>query len=124
MDKGIIKSIGKSLLFSLIWTIIFCIIAWIITYFTKYNLEDVLFVEGIFIVILGLSVTVKSDSSGLSLRGLGQSNAQYLASFNLEITRKVNDNLKGNAAAMFRYSFNGIILIIAGLLCIMVSFII
>lgn len=124
MDKSIIKSIGKSLLCSFVWTIIFCLIAWVITYFTKYNLKDVLFVEGIFIVILGLSVTFKSDSSGLSLMGLGQSNAQYLANANLEVTRKVNDNLKGNAASMFRHSFNGKILIIAGLLCVMINFII
>lgn len=124
MDKSIIKSIGKNLLFSFVWTIIFCLIAWVITYFTKYNLKDVLFVEGIFIVILGLSVTFKSDSSGLSLMGLGQSNAQYLANANLEVTRKVNDNLKGNAASMFRHSFNGISLIIAGIVCVMINFII
>ena len=113
-----------TILISIIWTIIFFIIAWIITYFTTFNLKDTLFVEGILLVVIGISVTVKRDSRGLSLMGLGQNSAQYMANANLEITRKVNENLKNLSKSMIRQSVSGTILIVTGILCIAINFII
>ncbi|MEW8995171.1 hypothetical protein [Clostridium sp.] len=123
MDKSQIKSLIKCVVWGIIWSIILVLIGLGIVNFTTYNLKDVLFIEGIILVILGVSSFLGGNPTGLSLQGLGQTNAQYIANANLEVTRMEKEKtttIKNN----FKASINTVSLVMGGVICIIINFII
>lgn len=123
MDKSQIKSLIKCVVWGIIWSIILVLIGLGIVNFTTHNLKDVLFVEGIILVILGVSSFLGGNPTGLSLQGLGQTNAQYIANANLEVTRMEKEKtttIKNN----FKTSINTVSLVMGGIICIIINFII
>ncbi|WP_346936430.1 hypothetical protein [Clostridium sp.] len=123
MDKSQIKSLIKCVVWGIIWSIILVLIGLGIVNFTTHNLKDVLFVEGIILVILGVSSFLGGNPTGLSLQGFGQTNAQYIANANLEVTRMEKEKtttIKNN----FKTSINTVSLVMGGIICIIINFII
>lgn len=94
MNKSILKTIGKCAIFGVIWAIVLFGVALILTNFKDYELKDVLFVEGIIFVIGGVLSSLGGNPMGLSMQGLGQSNAQYIANSNLKVTKIEKDKNK------------------------------
>jgi len=124
MDKSQIKSLIKCVVWGIFWSIILIIIGFIIANFTYYTLKDVLFIEGIIIVLLGALSSIGGNPMGLSLQGLGQSNAQYAANANLEVTKMEKEKHHNNSKPNLRSSLNTVSLIISGVICIIINFII
>jgi len=124
MDKSQIKSLIKCVVWGIIWSIILVLIGLGIVNFTTHNLKDVLFIEGIILVIFGISSFLGGNPTGLSLQGLGQTNAQYIANANLEVTRMEKEKTTTTIKNSFKTIINTVSLIIGGLICIIINFII
>lgn len=123
MGKSQISSLIKCFIWGIIWSIILVLIGLGIVRFTTYNLKDILFIESIILVILGVSSFLGGNPTGLSLQGLGQTNAQYIANANLEVTRmekEKTNTIKNN----FKTSISTVSLVIGGIICIIINFII
>lgn len=123
MGKSQISSLIKCVVWGIIWSIILVLIGLGIVHFTTYNLKDILFIEGIILVILGVSSFLGGNPTGLSLQGLGQTNAQYIANANLEVTKmekEKTNTIKNN----FKTSISTVSLVIGGIICIIINFII
>jgi hypothetical protein len=91
----------------------------------SYKLQDVMFIEGLLMVIVGLMLSMKGNPSGISLNGLGQTYAQYNASWNLEVTR-IERNSTGYYKkflqhAVVEFAFSSLVIIIGGILIILFS---
>ena len=123
MDKSVLKTIVKCAVLGVIWAIILFGIALIITKFKGYELKDVLFIEGIFFVIVGILSSLGGNSMGLSMKGLGQTNSQYIANANLEVTKMEKDKTK-NIKTTVSMGLSTVSLIIGGILVIVINFII
>ena len=64
------------------------------------------------------------NSTGLSLQGMGQNNAQYLANANLEISRMENEKTKSNLRLMLNIGLSTVSMTIGGVICIIIDLII
>lgn len=123
MEKSILKTIRKCVIFGIIWGIVLFGVALIITNFKDYELRDVLFVEGIIFVIGGVLSSIGGNPMGLSMQGLGQNNAQYIANANLEVSKMEKDKTN-NIKTTISAGLSTVSLIIGGLLVIAINFII
>lgn len=123
MEKSILKTIGKCVIFGIIWGIVLFGVALIITNFKDYELRDVLFVEGIIFVVGGVLSSIGGNPIGLSMQGLGQNNAQYIANANLEVSKMEKDKTN-NIKTTISAGLSTVSLIIGGLLVIAINFII
>lgn len=111
------------MIFGIIWGIVLFGVALIITNFKDYELRDVLFVEGIIFVIGGVLSSIGGNPMGLSMQGLGQNNAQYIANANLEVSKMEKDKTN-NIKTTISAGLSTVSLIIGGLLVIAINFII
>ena len=123
MEKSILKTIGKCVIFGIIWGIVLFGVALIITNFKDYELRDVLFVEGIIFVVGGVLSSIGGNPMVLSMQGLGQNNAQYIANANLEVSKMEKDKTN-NIKTTISAGLSTVSLIIGGLLVIAINFII
>ena len=123
MEKSIVKTIGKCVIFGIIWGIVLFGVALIITNFKDYELRDVLFGEGIIFVVGGVLSSIGGNPMGLSMQGLGQNNAQYIANANLEVSKMEKDKTN-NIKTTISAGLSTVSLIIGGLLVIAINFII
>ena len=123
MEKSILKTIGKCVIFGIIWGIVLFGVALIITNFKDYELRDVLFVEGIIFVVGGVLSSIGGNPMGLSMQGLGQNNAQYIANANLEVSKMEKDKTN-NIKTTISAGLSTVSLIIGGRLVIAINFII
>ena len=70
MKDSRIKLFIKSLVFAFIWLIVLSIVALFITNITSYkSFEDVLFIEGLVLIFIGLFSSISADSIALFLTG-------------------------------------------------------
>ena len=111
------------MIFGIIWGIVLFGVALIITNFKDYELRDVLFVEGIIFVVGGVLSSIGGNPMGLSMQGLGQNNAQYIANANLEVSKMEKDKTN-NIKTTISAGLSTVSLIIGGLLVIAINFII
>ena len=123
MDKDILKNIRKCTILGFIWAILLFVIAFLITTLKDYNLKDVLFIEGIAFVAFGILSCIGGNPLGLSIQDLGQNNAQYIANSNLEVTKLEKANTK-NIKNTLSIGLSTISLVLAGVLVIIINFII
>lgn len=123
MDKSILKTIIKCTTFGIVWAAILSVVALIIINFKGYELKDVLFVEGIIFVIGGVLSSLGCNPMGLSMQGLGQTNAQYITNANLEVTKMEKDKTK-NIKTTISVGLSTVSLVIGGIIVIVINFII
>lgn len=123
MDKNILKNIRKCVILGFIWAILLFVIAFLITSLKNYNLKDVLFTEGITFVVFGILSCISGNPMGLSIQGLGQSNAQYIANSNLEVSKLEKATTK-NIKNTLSIGLSTVSLLLAGVLVITINFII
>jgi len=124
MNKRDFKSLIKYIYFGILESFILVLIGLAIVSFNNYNLKDVLFVEGIVLIILAVFCVIGGDSTGLSLQGMGQNNAQYLANANLETLKLENEKTKSNLRPMLNIGLNTVSMTIGGVICIIIDLII
>lgn len=123
MDKSVLKTIGKCIIFGIVWAILLFVVAIVITNNKGYNFKDVLFIEGILLVVVACLSTVGGNPMGLSMNGIGQVNAQYIANANLEITKMEKDKTK-NIKSSISFVLSTVSLITGAVLIVILSLII
>ncbi|CDG02215.1 Putative uncharacterized protein [Clostridium chauvoei JF4335] len=111
-------------MFGIIWIAITATIAILMMNLTRYNFKDVMFIEGIVLVILGLFASVSGNPMGLCIQALGNSNSQYVANANMQITKLDTEKAHRNAKTTIRMGISTVALIIGGILSMVISFII
>ena len=124
MNKRENKPLVKYIFFEILLSVILLLIGLAIVYFTNYNFKDVLFVEGMVVIILGIFSGISGNSTGLSLQGMGQNNAQYVSNANLETLKMEKEKTKNNLNPNISIGLNMVSLIIGGAICIIIDFII
>jgi len=124
MNKRENKPLVKYIFFEILLSVILLLIGLVIMYFTNYNFKDVLFVEGMVVIILGIFSGISGNSTGLSLQGMGQNNAQYVSNANLETLKMEKEKTKNNLNPNISIGLNMVSLIIGGAICIIIEFII
>ncbi|MDI9216542.1 hypothetical protein [Clostridium tertium] len=123
MKDNRINLVIKSLLWGIAWLGVAALIGFIITKVTPYkNFENILFIEGIILVFVGIFASISGDPMGLSMQGLGQNSAQYSASANLEVTKMERE--KSNRKLDVALAVSTFSLILGGLFSAGVTFII
>ena len=123
MDKSVLKTIVKCVIFGVIWAIILFGVALVIANFKGYELKNILFIEGIIFVMIGILSSIGGNPMGLSMQGLGQSNAQYIANGNLEVAKMEKDKTK-SVKTTVSIGLSTVSLVIGGVLVITLNFII
>ena len=113
----------KSLIYGLGCLGLLLLVGFIITKVTSYkNLENILFIEGIIAIFIGIFTSISGDPMGSSLQGLGDINAQQISTANLETTRKEKEKVNNRINISFAVSTFS--LFIGGILSVILSFII
>ena len=113
----------KSKIWGVVWLGLAALIGLIITKVTSYkDYESVLFIEGLILIFVGIFASISGDPMGLSLQGLGQSNAQYIANANLEVSKMSREKVSGKIDIGFALST--LSLVIGGILSAAITFII
>lgn len=112
----------KSIIKLVISAILFLILGFIISKVSDYNLNNVFFVEGIILIFGGILSSMKGNTKGLSMQGLGRIEAQYISNINLEITKRERE--KVNLKEEMKFVFSDLVLILSGLTCIVVNYLI
>ena len=123
MNKTLLKSLANCILWGVLWTVILFITGYIIVNLKGFLLKDVLFIEGIIFIMLGIFACIGGNPMGLSLQSLGQSNTQYSTNANLEVSKMENTN-KSSFKNTISISINVVSLIFAGIACVIINYII
>ncbi|WP_346935915.1 hypothetical protein [Clostridium sp.] len=128
MYKSILKSLLKCIIWGILWSIIFIIVGIFITKSKPYSRKDVLFTEGLIVLICAALATSPTKPLKLSLQGCGQSNTRYVFNAYLE-DPKIESITEGpeytnTIKTGFKYGLNKPSLIIGALICIIISYII
>lgn len=105
-----------------IWSIILVLLGLFLSKFVETTLKDILFMEGVLVIIIGLFSSIGGNPMGLSLQALGQSNAQYVGNANLEISRMEKE--KSIVKDSIKIGVSTISLILGGIGCIVINYII
>lgn len=122
MDKNLTSNLFKTLLFGIAWAVIAFIIAIILVKSKKYNLKDVLFIEGIILIAISILSAIGGNSTGLSLQGFGTNNASLTSYANLEITKRERE--KNPMKQTLSFGLSSFSLICGGVLLIILNYII
>jgi len=123
MFKFIIKKIMQIVLIGFIYAMIGFLIAFIILKNTGCNLQDIITIEGILVVILGLMSMMEGNPTGISLQGLGSKAGQFQSQvlletlkFEREKTPYYKNFLKNSIVQL---SFSGAAIIAGGILILL-----
>lgn len=126
MDNYKIKLFLKFVLFGVIWALISASVGLLISEFMDYNFRDVFFVEGMVLIIIGIFSSIGGKLTGLPLQ-LKSSNAQYVTNGYLQmkdIEKKEKKNNSDVRRVNISIGISGIALIVGGLICMIINFVI
>lgn len=113
----------KSLIWGLMWLIIASLIGFIInSSMSSRSFQDILFIEGLLLIFIGIFASISGDPRGVSMQGLGQNNAQYINNANLEVSRMEQE--KVHIKTDIKFALSTFSLVIGGILSVVVTFII
>lgn len=122
MNKYVIKGIVKCTLFGVVWGGILFVLALLIKGRYGYNFDDILFIEGIVVIISALLAALGGNPSGLNISALGNQNAQYVGLANLEITRLEREKTKSLVKNTVQIGLCTTSLIIGGVITVVLNF--
>jgi ABC-type multidrug transport system fused ATPase/permease subunit len=126
MQKFNFKRILRKILFLLIFSILYLAIGYVaailISNHFHYKLQDVLFIVGFLLFLLGILMSMKGNPSGTSFSGIGQKNVNAISNLDLEVTRmerEINpyhkDYYKNNVV---EFAFGNLTFLLGGVLII------
>lgn len=116
------KKIVKLIINVLGWIIISLVLAGILVGSRNLVFKDIIFIEGIFLIIIGLTSTIGGDPLGLSLQGLGNMNEQYMANANLEGSKMEKEKNNYQIKTTMKIFLSTTVLVISGLILILINF--
>lgn len=115
---------GKTLTFiisSIVNSLIALTVSWLLSYFFNMNIKNVLFAVGITIIIIIVCSSISGDSMGLSMQSIGNDlNTQSASNVNLKVSsREVKDK---KPEVDIKILANSLSLIVAAIVCFVVSY--
>jgi len=122
VDNNKIKLFLRFVLFGAIWALISAGIGLLISEFTDYNFRDVFFVEGMVLIIIGIFSSIGGKLTGLPLQ-LKSSNPQYVTNGYLQM-KDIEKKEKNSDVRKVNIRISGIALIVGGLVCMIINFVI
>lgn len=117
--KRKIRLIILCVISGVMWTGVLWILGNIFSKNTDIPLKDILFMEGVLTIILGIFSAVEGNPMGLSMQSFGQNNAQYVANANLEITRREKEKMV--TKDRIKIGTSTISLVLGGIGCIVIQ---
>ena len=112
MENSQVKLFFKSIVWGIVWAGLLVLIGLVVTNITKYNFKDVIFSEGMIVVLLGVFSSIGGNPLGLSFQAMGQNNSQYVSKANLEISKMEKDKIGDSNKTNIKFGFSTISLII------------
>lgn len=91
--------------------VVLCVVNFIGARWYNLNIKELLFFEGLILLLVGALSSFGGDAKGSSLQGLGMTNSQYVANANLEVQKKLDENNPSNSKKLVisaNYSLLGI----------------
>ena len=85
MSKHILKLFLKQMFWIIVQVIVLLAIGIGLSEIKGYSIKDVIFVEGIIVIILALFTSMQGNPMGLSIQSMGQNNAQINSNNNIKI---------------------------------------
>lgn len=108
--------------FGVIWSAVALLIATVLQKNIAFNFKDIMFVEGMLMVVIATLASISGNSLGISLQGLGNNNAQYMANANLEITKREKELTKSIVKSNVKFGVSSICLLIGGIITLLLNF--
>lgn len=121
MSKHILKLFLKQMFWIIVQVIILLAIGIGLSEIKGYSIKDVIFVEGIIVIILALFTSMHGNPMGLSIQSIGQNNAQINSNNNIKIKEIEEKKTKNKVRSTLNFSLNTICFIISGIICIGIS---
>lgn len=122
MNSNFLKKVLILIVTSMICSCIIMFIGYLISLFTIFLLKDILFLEGILIIILVILISISGKPLGLSMQAFGSNNAQYVGIANLKVTEKENEILKNKDSFNINFDFNSISIIIGAIFTLIICY--
>lgn len=124
MNKNIFKTIYKCIAWSIFILSLILLSAYIIAYCNNYLYENVLFVESIVLIMVGLFASISGNPLGLSFQTAEQNSSQFKALETLKITEMEKEKTKGLDNLNIISSISTVSLVFSGLLGVIASYLI
>lgn len=124
MDNNQKRALVKCIVSGIVISIVLVGIGFIIKSNSSYTFKDIIFLEGIALIGIAVLASIGGNPLGLSMQGLGSSGAQYAATANLEITKREKESTKDLVKNTLSIGLSTISLVLGGLICIVINFII
>lgn len=124
MKSYALKVLSKILFFGLIIAFIFIGVAILISNKKGYLLKDVLFIQGMGIIFLGILASISDNPLGFSLFGTGRINTQITSTANSEAAQMKGSKLNTPIKMIFNYTIATMSFIVSGIICVIVNYII
>ncbi|GAA0085107.1 hypothetical protein UT300007_15460 [Clostridium sp. CTA-7] len=117
------KNLSKFLVVSLTSLIIALSLGQFISIFQGYHFRDIIFVEGIAILMMGVFSSIGGNPMSLSLQDLGQINPQWLANISLETNEIDRRRIVDSCKVTLNIDIINISLMLSGIITLIISFI-
>lgn len=124
MSKKNFMLLLKLILCGLIWFAFSIGIGVLLINIFNFDFKDIIFVEGILLILIGIFSAIGGNAIGASIQGFGQVNAQYIANANLEIIKENQSKTSDIMKTTISIGFSTVSLIIGGILSIILTFIV
>lgn len=125
MQKLFKKSL-LTILYSIITLGAGLIVAFILSAQINFSVENLLFYEGLTLIIIGAMASMKGNPSGINTQGAGQQGNQFIQRENLEVTqeerRATNYHQNFLKHSVTDFAFSTIAIIMSGILMLIVSY--
>lgn len=123
MNKKNLKNLSKILVISLTSLIIALSLGQFISSFQGCHFRDIIFVEGIAILMMGLFSSIGGNPMSLSLQDFGQINPQWLANISLETNEIDRKRIVDSCKVTLNVDIINISLMLGGTIILIISFI-
>ena len=117
------NNLSKFLVISLTSIIIALSLGRFISSFQGYHFRDIIFVEGIVILMMGLFSSIGGNPMSLSLQDFGQINPQWLANVSLETNEIDRKRIVDSCKVTLNIDIINISLMLGGTITLIISFI-
>jgi hypothetical protein len=124
MKSYALKFLSKIFFFGVIMALIFVGIAVLISNKKGYLLRDVLFIQGMGIIFLGILASISENPLGFSLFGLGRINTQLINNVHPDATKMKESKFGNPTKITFNHTIATVSFIVSGIICVIVNYII
>ena len=122
MRSYALKVLSKIFFLGLIMAFIFIGIAILISNKKDYLLRDVLFIQGMGIIFLGILASISENPLGFSLFGTGRINTQIISTTNSEVAQMKGSKFSNPTKITFNHTIATASFIVSGIICVIVNY--